>query len=152
MTVLWLTVPPAFCNVEPKMARKTIGAITLLKAKKYWILAGVSKICNRSVEHQKQADSYLSVRNAQEGYLKQEVEHETTHSCRGDALAFRNMVWNIGKTWPNGCKQYGHTLTTSCGLDALYGQSSEASRDNGLVRSTYPSQTIARTHRDKTTK
>lgn len=38
MTVLWLMVPPALRKVSPKMARKQIGAITLLKAKKYWIL------------------------------------------------------------------------------------------------------------------
>lgn len=35
MTVLLLMVPPALCKVSPKTARKTIGAITLLKAKKY---------------------------------------------------------------------------------------------------------------------
>ncbi len=39
MTALLLMVPPALCNVEPKMARKQIGAMTLLKAKKYWTLA-----------------------------------------------------------------------------------------------------------------
>ncbi len=38
MTVLWLIVPPALCNVEPKMAKKMMGAITLLRAKKYWTL------------------------------------------------------------------------------------------------------------------
>lgn len=38
MTVLWLMVPPALCNVLPKMAKKMIGAITLLKAKKNWTL------------------------------------------------------------------------------------------------------------------
>ena len=31
-------VPPALCNVEPKMAKKMIGAIKLLRAKKYWTL------------------------------------------------------------------------------------------------------------------
>lgn len=36
MTALWLMVPPALCNVEPKMAKKMTGAIKLLKAKKYW--------------------------------------------------------------------------------------------------------------------
>jgi len=35
ITVLLLIVPPALCNVSPKTARKMIGAITLLKAKKY---------------------------------------------------------------------------------------------------------------------
>ena len=38
MTVLWLMVPPALRNVSPKTAKKMIGAITLLKAKKYWTL------------------------------------------------------------------------------------------------------------------
>lgn len=38
MTVLCMMVPPALCNVEPKMAKKMIGAIKLLKAKKYWTL------------------------------------------------------------------------------------------------------------------
>ena len=38
MTVLLLMEPPALCNVEPKMAKKMIGAIKLLKAKKYWTL------------------------------------------------------------------------------------------------------------------
>jgi hypothetical protein len=38
MTVLWLMVPPALCNVSPKTAKKMIGAIILLKAKKYWTL------------------------------------------------------------------------------------------------------------------
>ena len=38
MTVLLLIVPPALCKVEPKTAKKMIGAITLLKAKKYWTL------------------------------------------------------------------------------------------------------------------
>jgi hypothetical protein len=38
MTVLLLMVPPALCNVLPKTAKKMIGAIILLKAKKYWTL------------------------------------------------------------------------------------------------------------------
>jgi hypothetical protein len=38
MTVLWLMEPPALCSVLPKTAKKTIGAIKLLKAKKYWTL------------------------------------------------------------------------------------------------------------------
>ena len=36
ITELLLMVPPALFKVEPKMARKQIGAMTLLKAKKYW--------------------------------------------------------------------------------------------------------------------
>lgn len=35
ITVLWLSVPPALRSVSPKTAKKMIGAITLLKAKKY---------------------------------------------------------------------------------------------------------------------
>ena len=35
ITYLWLMVPPAFDSVEPKMAKKTMGAMKLLKAKKY---------------------------------------------------------------------------------------------------------------------
>ena len=38
MTVLLLMVPPALRSVSPKTARKMIGAITLLKAKKNWTL------------------------------------------------------------------------------------------------------------------
>ena len=33
-----LIVPPALASVLPKMAKKTMGAMTLLKAKKYWTL------------------------------------------------------------------------------------------------------------------
>jgi hypothetical protein len=47
MTVLLLIVPPALCSVEPKTAKKMIGAIILLKAKKYWtlkLLVGAMKV------------------------------------------------------------------------------------------------------------
>jgi hypothetical protein len=37
-TALLAIVPPALRKVSPKMAKKHIGAITLLKAKKYWTL------------------------------------------------------------------------------------------------------------------
>jgi len=37
MTELLLIVPPALCNVDPKTARKMIGAMIDLSAKKYWI-------------------------------------------------------------------------------------------------------------------
>jgi len=47
MTVLWLMVPPALRNVSPKTAKKMIGAITLLKAKKYWTLVVLVKFMNR---------------------------------------------------------------------------------------------------------
>jgi hypothetical protein len=43
MTVLWLMVPPALCKVLPKTAKKMIGAIKLLKAKKYWTLVVLSQ-------------------------------------------------------------------------------------------------------------
>jgi hypothetical protein len=38
ITVLVLIVPPALRNVSPKIAKKMIGAIILLKPKKYWTL------------------------------------------------------------------------------------------------------------------
>ena len=38
MTVLLPMVPPALCNVEPKTARKIIGAMIDLNMKKYWTL------------------------------------------------------------------------------------------------------------------
>lgn len=36
MTVLLLMVPPALCSVWPKTARKMMGAMMDLNAKKYW--------------------------------------------------------------------------------------------------------------------
>jgi hypothetical protein len=36
ITVLLLIVPPALRSVSPNTAKKTIGAMTLLNAKKYW--------------------------------------------------------------------------------------------------------------------
>ena len=36
MTELLLMVPPALTRVSPNTAKKTIGAMKLLKAKKYW--------------------------------------------------------------------------------------------------------------------
>jgi hypothetical protein len=37
-TELPLMVPPALCKVEPKTAKKIIGAMMDLNAKRYWIL------------------------------------------------------------------------------------------------------------------
>lgn len=44
ITVLLLIVPPALRSVSPNTAKKTIGAITLLNAKKYWTYCGVSYV------------------------------------------------------------------------------------------------------------
>jgi hypothetical protein len=38
MTVLLLMVPPALRRVSPKTAKKMMGAMMDLKAKKYWTL------------------------------------------------------------------------------------------------------------------
>jgi hypothetical protein len=46
MTVLLLMVPPALCSVSPKTAKKMIGAITDLKAKKYWTLVVLVRFTN----------------------------------------------------------------------------------------------------------
>ncbi len=67
------------------------------------------------------AGSYLSIRYAEEGDLKHEVEHKATHSCRGDALASGYSIGDVRKAWPDGCEQDGHALTASCGLDTVCG-------------------------------
>jgi hypothetical protein len=78
ITVLLLMVPPALRNVSPKTAKKMMGAITLLKAKKYWtltVLAGPMnrggfgcraipwcKVCiGREVEAESRAQSHTSL-------------------------------------------------------------------------------------------
>ena len=61
MTVLWLIVPPALCSVSPKTAKKMIGAIILLKAKKYWTLVVLVKSMNKGGLA---AGPYLGVRYA----------------------------------------------------------------------------------------
>jgi hypothetical protein len=61
MTVLLLMVPPALCNVEPKMAKKMIGAIILLKPKKYWTLVVLVLSMNWG---ELASGPYLSVRYA----------------------------------------------------------------------------------------
>jgi hypothetical protein len=61
MTVLVLMVPPALRNVSPKMAKKMIGAITLLKAKKYWTLVELVGLMNPG---ELPAGPYLGVRYA----------------------------------------------------------------------------------------
>ncbi len=123
MTVLLATVPPALCNVEPKTAKKMIGAIKLLRAKKYWTLMVLVKSMSRPEGGGARlaAGSYLGVRYAEEGDLKHEVEHKATHSCRGDALASGYSIGDVGKAWPDGCEQDGHALTASCGLDTVCG-------------------------------
>ncbi len=62
MTVLLLMVPPALCSVEPKMAKKMIGAMKLLRAKKYWTLAVLVKFM--SFGRVLVARPYLGVRDA----------------------------------------------------------------------------------------
>ena len=69
MTSLLLIVPPALCNVDPKIAKKQIGAITDLKAKKYWTW----KMLVQRVVGEGEGP-YLGVRNTQEGNLEQEVD------------------------------------------------------------------------------
>lgn len=64
-------------------------------------------------------ENYLSVRYAQERNLKQEVEQEADHSPGSNTLIIGNMIGNVFITWPDGCKQNSHTLTTSGGLDAV---------------------------------
>jgi hypothetical protein len=92
----------------------------------------------------------LGVRNAEEGELKQEVEDKSTHSCCGDALAFGNVIGDVGKAWPDGCEQDGHALTSSRGLDTTTSLGSASIQSLG--GQTNPSQTMARTQRDRTTK
>ena len=60
------------------------------------------------------------------------------------------MIGDVSKAWPDGCEQDGHALTASRGLDTSYSQPSEVMRL--LVGQTNPSQTMARTQRDTTTK
>jgi hypothetical protein len=62
MTVLWLMVPPALCKVLPKTAKKMMGAIILLNAKKYWTLVALVGSRDRGVAVA--VGSYLSVRDA----------------------------------------------------------------------------------------
>ena len=69
MTVLVLIVPPALCNVEPKMAKKIIGAMILLRPKKYWTFRSVSPV-HESLGGVLAAGPYLGIRNAQKGNLK----------------------------------------------------------------------------------
>jgi hypothetical protein len=116
MTELLLMVPPALCSVSPKTAKKMIGAITLLKAKKYWTLVVLVTLMLHGVI----AGPYLGVRDAEEGKLKQEVENKATHSTRGDALVEGNVIGNVSKAWPDGCEQNGHALTASGSLDTAY--------------------------------
>lgn len=92
---------------------------------------------------------YLSVRNTQEGKLKQEIQQKSDHARCGDALIFRNMIGDPGKARPDGCEQHGHALTASDCLDAVHGQCQDI---GGLAKQpTYPSHTMANTQRDKTT-
>ena len=98
------------------MAKKTIGAITLLRAKKYWTLV---VLVGSMIPGGYTAGSYLGVRNAQEGNLEEEVEHKATHSSCGDTFAQRYVVRDIGKAWPDSCEQDDHALTTSRGLDTM---------------------------------
>ena len=99
------------------MAKKQIGAMILLKAKKYWTLAELVRSINRGGLI---ARPYFSIRYAQEGKLKQEVKHKATHSCRGDALVLGYVVGDVGIARPDGCEQDGHALTASRGLDTVY--------------------------------
>jgi hypothetical protein len=58
----------------------------------------------------------LGVRNAQEGQLEQEVEHEAAHACGRDAFVFGNVIGDVCKAGPDGCEQDGHALTSGGGL------------------------------------
>jgi hypothetical protein len=114
MTVLWLMVPPALRSVSPKTAKKIIGAITLLKPKKYWtcvVLVGVVGWVAIALE------PYLGIRDAEEGKLEQKVEQEADHPRRGDALAGGDVVGDVGKAGPDGREQDGHALAARRGLD-----------------------------------
>ena len=67
MTVLLLMVPPALCKVEPKIAKKMIGAIKLLKAKKYWTLMVLVESMNCGIwcyQGAKATGPYLGIRDA----------------------------------------------------------------------------------------
>jgi hypothetical protein len=116
MTVLLLIVPPALCNVEPKMAKNMIGAMKLLRAKKYWTLRYE---LNPRKGRGGTAEIYLSVRYTEEGQLKQEVEHKANHSRRGDALTLGDVVFDVGKAWPDRCEQNCHALAASRGLHTV---------------------------------
>ena len=61
MTTLLLMVPPALRRVSPKMAKKTIGAMTDLKAKKYWTWD--SQLRSKQQIH---AEAYLGVWDTEE--------------------------------------------------------------------------------------
>lgn len=121
MTVLLLMVPPALCSVSPKMAKKMIGAMTDLKAKKYWTLTRL--VGPASLLRRPRPDggceniAYLGVGDAQEGNLKQEIEQKADHSSSGDTLVLRDVIGDSGKAGPDGREQDRHTLTTSRGLD-----------------------------------
>ena len=62
----------------------------------------------------------FGVRNAEEGKLKQEVEHKATHSGGGNALAGWYVVGDVLKAWPYSRKQDRHTLTARGGLYTAY--------------------------------
>ncbi len=98
MTVLLLMVPPALRSVSPKIAKKMIGAIILFMPKKYWTLVVLVRSMNLAT------GPYLSVRDAEEGNLKQEVEEKANHPSRGDAFAVGYVIGDVGKAWPDGCE------------------------------------------------
>lgn len=92
----------------------------------------------------------FGVRNAEEGQLQQEIQDKTNHSGGADALRYGDVVLDVGEGGPNGCEQDCHALAASCCLHAADCQLfHERVRVDGSV---YPSHTMARTHRDSTTK
>ena len=106
------------------MARKTIGAITLLSAKKYWT-------CRLSALQAFDAvaiiSAHLRVRDTEKGQLQQEVQEECDHSTRSDTLVFGDMVRYSGVARPNSCEQNSNALAAGHGLDTV-----ECQRLSGL--------------------
>lgn len=93
-----------------------MGAMTLLKAKKYWtFIMSVNRMKRRSLP----GKPYLGVGDAQEWQLEQEIDEKANHSSRRNTLVFGDMIGDILITGPNGCKQDGHALSASRGLDTV---------------------------------
>ena len=96
--------------------------------------------------------TYLGVGDTQEGKLKQEVQQEANHALRVDAFAFGDVVLDVGKAGPGGREQDCHALSTGrrlhtarCQLVRLLGRAKRSDP-------THPSQTMASTQRERTTK
>ena len=58
--------------------------------------------CNDTLESEEVLD--LGIGDAQEGKLEQEVEQETNHSRRSDALVFGYVIGNVSEARPDGCE------------------------------------------------